>query len=185
MLAAHSISAMAFQAPQAPMRAGAVRMMDVPPTPMLSVEDMPGVTGPLGFFDPIGFSSDASEGKVKFYREVELKHGRVAMLAAIGFPIAEQCARQSPPRRATATHAIAVPSASRLGRFHPLFGGKIDVPSYLAFQETPLQSFWPLVVFGISIVEVFSVRESHRATVPWRRTPATVPAAHPPRARAR
>ena len=77
-----------------------------------NLEDMPGVTEPLGFFDPAGFSEGASEGKIKFYREVELKHGRIAMLAALGFPLAEQ--------------------------FHPLFGGEVDVASYVAFQETPL-----------------------------------------------
>ena len=38
-----------------------------------NVRDMPGVTAPLGFWDPLGFSQTASEGKVKFYREVELK----------------------------------------------------------------------------------------------------------------
>merc|ERR1712087_675810 len=92
----------------------------------------------LGFFDPAGFCSEdgasndkVSEGKVRFYREVELKHGRVAMLAALGFPIAEQ--------------------------FHPLFGGKVDVPSFSAFQQTPLQTFWPAVVFLIAVVEVYSV----------------------------
>ena len=68
---------------------------------------------------------------MRFYREVELKHCRVAMLAALGFPIAEQ--------------------------FHPLFGGGIDVPSYLAFQQTPLQTFWPAVVFTIAVIEIFSV----------------------------
>ena len=96
-----------------------------------SPRSMPGVSGPLGFFDPLGFTADASESKVLFYREVELKHGRVAMLAALGFPIAEQ--------------------------FHPLFGGTIDVPSYVAFQETPLQQFWPAVTVPIAILEVFSV----------------------------
>merc|ERR1712046_402784 len=73
----------------------------------------------------------ASEGKIKFYREVELKHGRVAMLASLGFLVGEQ--------------------------FHPLFGGNIDVPSYIAFQETPLQTFWPVVMLFISIAEVLSV----------------------------
>ncbi len=53
------------------------------------------------------------------------------MLAALGFLVAEN--------------------------FHPLFGGEIDVPSYIAFQETPLQTFWPAVVFVVSIFEVFSV----------------------------
>merc|ERR1719163_1955649 len=92
---------------------------------------MPGITAPLGFFDPVGFSTDASEGKIKFYREVELKHGRVAMLASLGFVVGES--------------------------FHPLWGGQIDVPSYIAFQETPLQTFWPAVILLISIAEVFSV----------------------------
>merc|ERR1712204_43556 len=87
-----------------------------------NVRDMPGVSGPIGFFDPLEFSKAASEGKVKFYREVELKHGRVAMLASLGF-----------------------------------LGGDINVPSVIAFQETPLQSFWPAVLFVISIAEVFSV----------------------------
>jgi len=92
---------------------------------------MPGTCDPIGFFDPVGFTKNASEGRIRFYREVELKHGRISMLAALGFPIAEQ--------------------------FHPLFGGEIDVPSYVAFQETPLQTFWPVVVGAVSIVEVYSV----------------------------
>ena len=78
---------------------------------------------------PKGAAADAA--KIRFYREVEIKHSRVAMLDAFGFLVAEQ--------------------------FHPLFGGEIDVPSYIAFQETPLQTFWPAVVFVISIFEVFSV----------------------------
>merc|ERR1719238_2342221 len=135
-----------FTAPLAPMRSGAVHMvaLDEPSAaPAFSVMDMPGISGPLGFFDPMGFSKDASEGKIRFYREVELKHGRVAMLAALGFPLAEQ--------------------------FHPLFGGSIDVPSYIAFQETPLQTFWPGVVFLISIAEVFSVFtfQNPAGSQPW------------------
>merc|ERR1712210_287515 len=102
-----------------------------PPAPVFSVLDLPGITGPLGFFDPLDFCGEATEGKIKFYREVELKHGRVAMLAALGFLVGEQ--------------------------FHPLFGGSIDVPSYIAFQETPLQAFWPAVVVAIAIPEMFSV----------------------------
>merc|ERR1719353_2373024 len=41
--------------------------------------------------------------------------------------------------------------------FHPLFGGDIDAPAYLAFQQTPLQTFWPAVVAAIAIPEIFSV----------------------------
>jgi len=85
----------------------------------------------LGYFDPLGFSTDISGGKLLFYREVELKHGRVAMLASVGILVGEQ--------------------------FHPLFGGDIDVPAYLAFQQTPLETFWPAVVAAIAIPEIFSV----------------------------
>merc|ERR1719478_2009134 len=50
-------------------------------------KELPGVTEPLGFWDPLGFceDEDLTEGKLKFYRECELKHGRLGMLAALGF----------------------------------------------------------------------------------------------------
>jgi light-harvesting complex I chlorophyll a/b binding protein 4 len=41
-------------------------------------------------------------------------------------------------------------------QFHPLFGGGIDIPSYLAFQQTPLQTFWPVVVLGIGLFETLT-----------------------------
>mmetsp|Transcript_33131 Transcript_33131/g.38366 ORF Transcript_33131/g.38366 Transcript_33131/m.38366 type:complete len:217 (-) Transcript_33131:127-777(-) len=50
-----------------------------------SAEDMPGVLSPTGFFDPLGFSKKADEAIMKRYREAEITHGRVAMLASIGF----------------------------------------------------------------------------------------------------
>jgi len=93
---------------------------------------MAGVTEPMGYFDPLGFSTTVPDaGKLLFYREVELKHGRVAMLAALGMLVGEQ--------------------------FHPLFGGNINVPAAFAFQETPLQAFWPAVVAAIAIPEIYSV----------------------------
>lgn len=92
---------------------------------------VPGMNAPLGFFDPLKLSSQVSEQRFKFYQEAEIKHGRVAMLASLGFPIAEQ--------------------------YHPLWGGKIDVPSYIAFQASPLQIFWFDVILFISIFEIFSV----------------------------
>merc|ERR1711920_549655 len=36
-------------------------------------------------------------------------------------------------------------------------GGSVDVPSYIAFQETPLQTFWPVAVTVIAVIEVFSI----------------------------
>merc|ERR1719252_302004 len=94
---------------------------------------LPGIRDNAEFFDPLRFCSQrgVTEGKIKFYREVELKHGRVGMLAALGIVVDES--------------------------YHPLFGGDIDVPAYLAFQQTPLQAFWPAVVLAIAIPEIFSV----------------------------
>ena len=120
---------------------------------------LPGATAPLGYFDPLNFcSAERDEETIRFLREVrflrhisraatlphpslppptftlsrqvEIKHARVAMLAALGFPVAEQ--------------------------FHPLFASD-DAPSYVAFQQTPLQTFWPVVVGVIAVAEVFSV----------------------------
>ncbi|KAL9139339.1 Light-harvesting complex [Amphidinium carterae] len=46
-----------------------------------------GAMAPLGYFDPVGFCSDASEDRFKYLRAAELKHGRVAMLAALGLVV--------------------------------------------------------------------------------------------------
>ena len=48
-----------------PARSQAVHMqMGGPPGQGFNVRDMPGVSGPLGFFDPLEFTKEASEGKV-------------------------------------------------------------------------------------------------------------------------
>jgi len=99
--------------------------------PRIDVRSMPGVSAPLGFFDPLNFCGDASDGKIKFYREAEIKHCRVAMLASLGFVVAES--------------------------FHPMWGGKIDVPSVIAFQETPLQTALPVLGGLFFIHEILSI----------------------------
>jgi len=42
-----------------------------------------GVTPPLGFFDPLGFTSRGPE-VYRRYQEIEIKHGRLAMAATLG-----------------------------------------------------------------------------------------------------
>merc|ERR1712127_1127354 len=110
-----------------------------PPTKMQSAGSVRGsdyaktlpAAGPFGFFDPLGLTSDLEPATVRYFREVEVKHGRVAMLGALGFVVGES--------------------------FHPLFGSGIDVPSYVAYQQTPLQEFWPSVVLSIGVFEFFSI----------------------------
>jgi len=46
-----------------------------------SVDTIPGALAPVGLFDPLGFGAKADEATLKRYREAELTHGRVAMLA--------------------------------------------------------------------------------------------------------
>ena len=50
---------------------------------------MPGQLAPLGFFDPVGFTKDKSVSELKRFREAEVTHGRVAMLASLGFLVGE------------------------------------------------------------------------------------------------
>lgn len=45
---------------------------------------IPGDIAPTGFFDPLGLSNGKDEDTIKMYREAEIKHGRVCMLASAG-----------------------------------------------------------------------------------------------------
>jgi len=50
---------------------------------------LPGAISPLGFFDPLGFSNEKDLVGVKRLREAEIMHGRVAMLATVGYVLQE------------------------------------------------------------------------------------------------
>ena len=60
-----------------------------PPKPSFTVDNIPGALAPTGLFDPLGFAAKANEDTLKRYREAELTHGRVAMLATLGFLVGE------------------------------------------------------------------------------------------------
>lgn len=45
-----------------------------------------GDTKPLGFFDPFGLTKDYEENKLKFVRDAELQHGRIAMISSLVLP---------------------------------------------------------------------------------------------------
>jgi len=51
---------------------------------------LPGAIAPLGYFDPLGFSQEGiTLNEVKRYREAEVMHGRVSMLAVVGYFVGE------------------------------------------------------------------------------------------------
>merc|ERR1719159_1049469 len=91
--------------------------------------EMAGVTLPLGLWDPLGFSTDCSAGKLLYYREAELKHGRVGMVATLGMIVGE--------------------------KFHPLFGGTPgNVPSAFTGEQVEFRAFWSLMMIGIAFHEL-------------------------------
>ncbi|CAM9234936.1 unnamed protein product [Sphacelaria rigidula] len=96
------------------------------------VATLPGA--PFGdgkIFDPLGLSEGAEPGDIKRWREAEIKHGRVSMLAALGVLVAEQ--------------------------FHPLFMGPDYIgPAVDHFQEITAQfpqQFWVAALLGIAFIE--------------------------------
>merc|ERR1712232_1175679 len=91
---------------------------------------LPGVLPPLNWFDPAGFTTDIDKEKLLFYREAEIKHGRICMSASLGFLVAE--------------------------RFHPIYGGAIDVPSVAAGKDARLLPFWAAVFVLSGAVESLS-----------------------------
>jgi len=51
---------------------------------------LPGAIAPLGDFDPLGFSTGKDALEINRLREAELTHGRVGMLASLGFLVQEK-----------------------------------------------------------------------------------------------
>merc|ERR1712050_158030 len=88
---------------------------------------MPGATAPMGFWDPVGLSSKCSLGTLLFWREVELKHSRVGMVAFLGILMGEKVA--------------------------PLIGAPANVPAAFQLQNTPMENFWLAVLLLVSLPE--------------------------------
>merc|ERR1711924_442949 len=99
-----------------------------------------GITAPMGFFDPLGFSTSltgkGAGAKLPFYREVEIKHGRIAMLASLGMLVGEQF---HPLFGATSMRQLSLLSSRR----HSRTSGPQSwqrLPSPRSFQSSPSKS---------------------------------------------
>lgn len=55
----------------------------------LPLMGLPGSSAPFGYFDPLGFGKSDDLSTVKRLREAEVMHGRVAMMATLGYIIGE------------------------------------------------------------------------------------------------
>jgi len=96
-----------------------------------SVESLPGVLPPVGFFDPWNLSAKADEATIKRYRESEIAHGRVGMLAVIGFLVGEKVEGSS-----------------------FLFDASIKGPAITHITQVP-EGFLPLLIGFIGAYEVY------------------------------
>merc|ERR1712139_584833 len=54
-------------------------------SPLRAFESELGVQEPVGFWDPLGFTADGDVASFKRRRSVEIKHGRICMLATMGY----------------------------------------------------------------------------------------------------
>ena len=52
-----------------------------------AVTDMEGISAPIGFFDPLGLAKTGGPETLAWFREAEIKHGRVCMAAFVGLVV--------------------------------------------------------------------------------------------------
>ena len=78
-----------IEVPAAPSKPAFAPINGWVPDEKLPCYGLPGAIAPLGFFDPVGFTKDKDLSEVKRFREAEVMHGRVAMMATLGYIIGE------------------------------------------------------------------------------------------------
>eukprot|EP00566_Odontella_aurita_P025418 CAMPEP_0113570084 /NCGR_PEP_ID=MMETSP0015_2-20120614/24768_1 /TAXON_ID=2838 /ORGANISM="Odontella" /LENGTH=126 /DNA_ID=CAMNT_0000472817 /DNA_START=264 /DNA_END=640 /DNA_ORIENTATION=- /assembly_acc=CAM_ASM_000160 len=88
-------------------------------------DNLVGALAPVGFWDPLGFAEKADDALLKKYREAELTHGRVAMLAVLGFLVGEKVEGSS-----------------------FLFDAQISGPAITHIPQVP-EGFWALLLLSI------------------------------------
>lgn len=113
---------------------------------------LPGVSEPLGFFDPAGFTMDKDLGEIKRLREAEVLHGRVAMMATVGYLIGE-----STP---TLAYGSTIPHTIANNQI-PEIPGYIMLPFFLAIN---LAEAWRSVIGWVEPNQkgpLFQLREKY------------------------
>merc|ERR1719454_2375113 len=136
--AAASTFSAAFVGPSAlaPKLAARETKLIATPSPVDDAKDefcygLPGAIQPAGQFDPANLLEGRSKLEVYRFREAEITHGRVGMLAAAGFLVQEN--------------------------FHPLFSGDGGP----AIEQIPALPpwIWFVMTLGIGMAEAFRVQK--------------------------
>merc|ERR1712151_507306 len=97
----------------------------------MSEMNLPGALPPVGLFDPLGFAAKANDATLLRYHEAEITHGRVAMLAAVGFLVGEKVEGSS-----------------------FLFDSQISGPAITHLSQVPT-AFWLILLVSIGAAEQF------------------------------
>jgi len=97
----------------------------------VSEVSLPGALPPVGFFDPLGFAEKANDATLLRYREAEITHGRVAMLAAVGFLVGEKVEGSS-----------------------FLFDAQVSGPAITHLSQVPT-AFWIILLISIGAAEQY------------------------------
>ncbi|CAM9252022.1 unnamed protein product [Laminaria digitata] len=130
-------AATAFVAPSAFTGSQIARVQRTSATTKMAVNDMLGAdVETSGVFDPLGYGKD--DASLFRRRAVELKHGRVAMLAVTGYLFAEQ--------------------------WHPLYDGKLS-PGLKALGELPFAA-WVQILGAIAVVELTVGKQDYENKAP-------------------
>merc|ERR1712100_249943 len=100
-------------------------------SPLRAFENELGVQPPVGFWDPLGFTADGNAEDFARRRQTEIKHGRVSMLAAMGY-ITPELTGKLP------------------GYLSPSMGLKFaDIPNGLgAISKVPLAGWGQILAYG-------------------------------------
>nr|CAA38955.1 fucoxanthin, chlorophyll protein 2 [Phaeodactylum tricornutum] len=105
----------------------------------MAFEDELGAQPPLGFFDPLGLVADGDQEKFDRLRYVEIKHGRISMLAVVGYLVQEA--------------GVRLPGTID-------YSGKTfaEIPNVAAFKEIPAGGLVQLLFF-IGVLESSVMRD--------------------------
>merc|ERR1719276_464556 len=104
-------------------------------SPLRAFENELGVQAPVGFFDPLNLSADGNLEEFRRRREVEIKHGRVAMIACMGYITPEVTGKI--PGYLDPTHGLTfeeIPNGLKAIGVVPI-GGWLQIIAYMGFVE--------------------------------------------------
>jgi len=106
----------------------------------MAFENEVGVQQPLGYWDPLGLVADGDQAKFDRLRYVEIKHGRISMLAVVGYLVTEAGIRLPGDIDYSGTSFASIPSG------------------FAALSAMPLKGLTQIIVF-IGFLELFVMKD--------------------------